>query len=494
MTALLICAITIWNESFSLKRFVVYDLEADQESASSRRVEVSETTSLRQGRQRVAVENFATSQNTISDETLGKEQSAPEEPSTEATTGKDTEDSEDTEGKEASKDTLSVQDNKETRPDDDRKNATSSLPPCLVILENRQDYHYEIFESTLIRYPLPWNNFTCDSSQPIRMEVAHADTSWYANELEGWLEYYNNHLKGTVRDRPDGKQVIFGDAMHFKEYEQQQRNETTRKEYHAVIGGSCGTYNPKSWIQKGSNRYCVLHIKCNEKDCDNTTVARGCWLNPMHECFYNPIDFPKFEHSKCPLTDPSNNLTIAVNIENDDQVYDTNVTKIKICTVGGAKRHDVLASVLPLLERNDDIIVWSHGRNDKPINAYANNGVGHLARSVHFVRYLEFEESISRCDLLLPLVDPDSHTAGYFPHNAGKLTGSLAQAMGYNLPTVMHEELAAVYGPYLAEPKLTYTSNHTTFVDAMNSMLDILRKTLPQQRREACDAKRLATI
>ena len=41
------------------------------------------------------------------------------------------------------------------------------LRPCRVILENAIDYHHEVIESVVRRFPLPWHTFNCTTSKPI---------------------------------------------------------------------------------------------------------------------------------------------------------------------------------------------------------------------------------------------------------------------------------------------------------------------------------------
>ena len=44
--------------------------------------------------------------------------------------------------------------------------------PCRVILENAIDYHHEVIESVVRRFPLPWHTFNCTTSKPIIYDFA----------------------------------------------------------------------------------------------------------------------------------------------------------------------------------------------------------------------------------------------------------------------------------------------------------------------------------
>jgi hypothetical protein len=46
------------------------------------------------------------------------------------------------------------------------------LRPCRVILENAIDYHHEVIESVVRRFPLPWHTFNCTTSKPIIYDFA----------------------------------------------------------------------------------------------------------------------------------------------------------------------------------------------------------------------------------------------------------------------------------------------------------------------------------
>jgi len=357
-------------------------------------------------------------------------------------------------------------DNSESREEDIKK---PELPPCRVLIHNQQDWHYEIFESTMMRYPVPWDELNCDStSQPIIFDLAHAQTSWFANELDGWLEYHRNYLKGTIRTRLDGKQMQFGETFTVKE--ERERG----VQYSAIIRASCA--NEISWLNSARNHFCVQHIECEpEKEtCGPGTsteyeraMKQSCWLNPMHKsCFFDPIDFPDFPRSKCSDKQPP---------------------RINFCTIGGAKRHDLMATVLTAIGPPEDLIVSIHQRDDKLPGPYQNGNLSSVVRPLHLERFLEFEESVSKCDVILPMVDPESNLVGYFPQGAKKTTGSIPQAMGYKIRTIMHEQLYEAYKDHLTAPSITYTDTQS-LIQAAEKMIALLRVELPEERRKACEA------
>ena len=67
----------------------------------------------------------------------------------------------------------------------------NELPPCRVALENKMDYHYEVIESTILRFPLPWKKLGCNPNiQPIQFDVALAENHKFGDvsEKDGFIE------------------------------------------------------------------------------------------------------------------------------------------------------------------------------------------------------------------------------------------------------------------------------------------------------------------
>ena len=364
-----------------------------------------------------------------------------------------------------------------------RKNRTLRLgrPPgdgsepaaaaCRVLVENRPDYHYELVESVILKYPLPWANLTdCDFSRSSRVifDVGLSKSGWFSDELDDYKAYFRAYLRGTHRERlaEDGAAVtaVIGDLVPWGPYD---------REFAARIGVSCGTHSPRGYINADVGRnFCVLHTSCNERDCDDNTEPRSCWLNPMHErCHFMASVFPMFPESLC----------------NDDG------TKIRLCTVGGAKQHHLLASALgsdKAYYKNAGVVVQVQDRSNAIPRDYNNSHVEDLVTVARSKSYLAFQEAVSKCHILLPLLDPERN-GGYFRFEKGakgarKLSGSLSQVVGYALPTVMHEELYIPYKDVLKGPATTYNSTLSSFVQSLNTMIEQVRESLPGEIEKAC--------
>ena len=78
---------------------------------------------------------------------------------------------------------------------------------CRVIIEDKVDYHYEVIESVVLKYPIPLSEISdCDvANQPIIFEF-----SLYQNRVEpeklhlthyaGWFPYYDKCLRGEYQN------------------------------------------------------------------------------------------------------------------------------------------------------------------------------------------------------------------------------------------------------------------------------------------------------
>ena len=83
--------------------------------------------------------------------------------------------------------------------------------------------------------------------------------------------------------------------------------------------------------------------------------------------------------------------------------------------------------------------------------------MSHYVHLVHEKDFYLFQEHIAQCNLLMPLVDPE-HNSGFFAgvNSMKKLIGSVSQAIGYRIPTIMHEDLHRIYHDQLTAPVEAY--------------------------------------
>ena len=94
----------------------------------------------------------------------------------------------------------------------------NQMRPCHIAVENKADYHYEVIESTIMQYPLPWEKFNCSKQHTI-VDVALSEIPgrFSMNERESWQNYFETHLAGTQRPRTigDGAVMYFGSIQKY---------------------------------------------------------------------------------------------------------------------------------------------------------------------------------------------------------------------------------------------------------------------------------------
>jgi len=264
-----------------------------------------------------------------------------------------------------------------------------------------------------------------------------------------------------------------------------------RDSYDAVIGISCGSTSPDTYIKQHPNRYCVLHVDKAIAKLENETVQRGCWLNSMHECFFHPVELPQFPYSKCaPTGYPLNGLNLSIMQGGVDN--NTKFNNVNICISGGSggRKETFLHHALDKISfKNIELSFYGRFVSDENVQAKIINEYGSLVDELHLERhrdFLSYHYAISQCDVLLPLLTPET-TGGYFPppQNAGKQSGCMGQVLGYEVPVIIHRKHHEIYGPFLTAPSASY-SNGDEFVDALQNMVFMLHRTLPEQKQTMC--------
>lgn len=236
--------------------------------------------------------------------------------------------------------------------------------PCYIAVENKADYHYEVIESTILQFPLPWEKFNC-SKMNVIVDVALAEHhSWAKHELEPWKNYFNEHLKGTARPRTngDGAIITFGSIQKYSNYS---------RVYDAYIGVSCDTFQVLPWMNKGDSNYCVLHGTSD--NLPQNILERVCWLNPMHPRYFIPSDLPQFPREK---------------FERNDQV--------RICLKASSPESSFQFVVRAVqgLEQKDNITVVLMGRVKKLPEVF--DSISNLVGIRYEPDYYKFQREMSK--------------------------------------------------------------------------------------------------
>jgi hypothetical protein len=351
---------------------------------------------------------------------------------------------------------------------DPRKEVREEATPRYIVVENKADYHYEVIESTIMQFPLPWDTFNCSKEDTVA-DVALAQFHRWStkNELELWQNYFETHLAGTARPRTngDGAVINFGSIQNYMNYSHG---------YDAYIGASCDSFDWLGTLSKGHSMYCVLHGTVGERNMPRRkkrlweqNKERACWVSPMHPCYFIPSDLPQFKREKFQKGD-----------------------KLRLCLKASTSTTSlqyVEEGVKSLRQDGDpNIELISMGRSQMNPEPESFPSISHLmVTGGDEPDYYKFEEMMSKCHALLPLIHPWEQPK-YFPWSgSGKLSGYMSQAIGLKLPLLVHEEIRELYKEHLDVPVWNYTtqnmSDTRSFVDAFGAMVkelpDYLMKT-----------------
>lgn len=353
-------------------------------------------------------------------------------------------------------------------------NNNTTLRPCYIAVENKADYHYEVIESTIMQYPLPWDKFNCSKQHAI-VDVALSEHGrrFSMNERESWQHYFESHLAGTKRPRTigDGAVMQFGSIQKFSNYP---------RVYDAYIGVSCDSFDFTAQLNKGEKQFCVLHGTVPNRIKSRPTwenhKQRVCWVNPMHPCYFIPSDLPQFKREKFQKGD-----------------------KLRLCLKGSSPPTSlqyVFEGVKRLqqdgVDPNVEIVIL--GRLKQLPESISQDINHNMTRLVNEGDYYKFEETMSKCHALLPLIHPwEELGKKYFPQSldqfaGGKLSGFISQSIGLKLPILVHDEIRSLYQQHFAAPVWSYRTNSMndtqSFVDAFGKMVKELPDYLVRESIE----------
>lgn len=351
---------------------------------------------------------------------------------------------------------------------------------CRVIIENKVDFHHEILESIVLRYPLPWDKYNCSSTKPVMFDFALFDNRFpngmitcpekkcpkHLNETEfvGWKRYFEISLQNRTFDRfVDGRTVQYHKLIRYAEYENSPLGPPD-----AVIDATCDIYQRfLVWLNLGKyDNYCVLHRECDF--CEAVHYNKSCFLTPMwtpSQCTFLPSDLPRF--SKEDLFDSQDG--------NDLDFEQTT----RVCLFGRERNHTMWANVFlqsPYEKYNVRFVIGSRAYSEKRVYTSRHISPKALSFVEHERDYVEFHKRIAQCDILLPATDPIDRPAHFPPSVSGekskrKLTGSISQVVGYKIHSVMHHELERIYHDYFTAPVEVYGDSIQSKVDALTKMI-----------------------
>ena len=334
--------------------------------------------------------------------------------------------------------------------------------PCRVIVENKPDFHHEILESVVKRFPLPWQEFNCSIEKPIIYNFALHDKRFapsrkkkHLNETEfwGWHEsYFKPKLQKRTFDRNHrtGTQTkaYFGRLMPY--------DEIASLEIDAWIDASCDISGHHHSKLRKSNFYCVLHGE-PQKPVVEYGLNKSCFLSPMYPnapCHFIAADLPIFE---------------------EEETIKTTSSEIRVCASGILQTEmHFLAPVFSGIPYEKYNVKFSlMGRSIKTHELALDlrrTGIEDRVTFPDVKDYLQYYRAMAECDIILPLREPENPK--HYPWGGKKSTGIIPIIVGYKTPSVMHEEFEEVYHNYLTGPVEVYSGNTTeSKVEALTRML-----------------------
>lgn len=379
-----------------------------------------------------------------------------------------------------------------TAPDSDKR-------ACHVVIINAPDFHYEVIESTVLRYPLPFHKFNCTTSKPIIFDfllynnwfgkdgdiTAGVIKPKYLNESEfwSWNTYFESYLQHNIFDRIDGTKALIHRVLKYSDVDKNKTDEVD-----ARIDVSC-EFNQVSMheVIKDDRLFCVLHSKCDQ--CTKLHFERSCFISPMwpkEQCTFMVLDLPKFEKSELMSTTtssshhqiiPMKRHKIDSDIEEGNQMYqpDSSNSTMRICVFGRNRNHTILSNLfaqVPYQKYNAKFHIG--GRDIRELSqVYERSGIDNSKIHIFFEkRYREYYRNVAQCNIYLPATDPKERPA-HFPSGMKRLTGSIPQVIAYKLPSVMHVELEKIYHECLAgAPVEVYDDTFESKVKALTRMME----------------------
>lgn len=339
----------------------------------------------------------------------------------------------------------------------DHLKINTHLPPCSLLIFNRPDWHYEVMESAAIRFPIPWHKYNCSTARPIHTDFWVSDTVHKMGfdkgndkvEHDDYVRYFNQSLAGTLRRRADGLIIKFGVAVPISNSLKKDTDYTVK-----VQVSTCR-------YMERENHFCIGHVACeNLPVCKDHPEWRHriCWLNSMNpSCNFVPRDLPQFPPMQLKASDP-----------------------LVGCIGGTWKDIDSLGIALQKLKPTDVEIRHLNRFFEMPSTVVKTNkqydpyNISHMVKFIAELDFVKFQKLFSECDFLLPLLSPTGNAEGYFPHSSRKQSGSISQAIAYQMPTILHTDLYHVFSSDL-HPASTHYTNTTEFTYALQSVLEYLR-------------------
>ena len=138
---------------------------------------------------------------------------------------------------------------------------------CRILIRNFPDFHYELLESVMLKYPLPWDDLDCNFSKSnlVIFDLGLSDKAVHVltEELDDYMDYWRTFVQGTVRQRMvaesrrkthnnshrnmnNGYEDVRAFAGHVDSFLSKDMEKLT---FAAKIEVSCGSVDGNRWIK-----------------------------------------------------------------------------------------------------------------------------------------------------------------------------------------------------------------------------------------------------
>lgn len=343
---------------------------------------------------------------------------------------------------------------------------------CRVVIINLVDFHHEVIESAVLRFPLPFHKYNCSAEKhPIvydfalyqnrhHLKIGTAASSLskeaqFLNQTEfwGWNRYFEGHLKGQVFPRNDkyNSRALFNKLVTW--------DEVDNSIVDAFIDITCDI-SPKfqTWALS-ENNYCVLHhanLRINLSQ-NPSLLSKSCFLSPMwpkEQCQFIASDLPFAKDNVPSLRRETPGIKVCV------QGGQRNLTLA--CEIFSKSKHALYNATLHLSSRESESLV-------KKINMFGIEGKVVVSSEIDYIKYHEY---VSKCDLILPLLEPNE-SSSHFPWGEKKSSGIIPAIVAYQIDILAHYKYIEIYKKWLSEKinVVTYGDTVAEKVSGLNEQM-----------------------
>jgi hypothetical protein len=319
-----------------------------------------------------------------------------------------------------------------------------SLRDCKVVIINQHvDFHYEVLESVVALYPLP-KIATCNHMKlQFTASISISDNPRYQRKSDSWREYAMTNIAPNdyVASVTPGQSRRLVNVLQTTT----PLNDTlwdTAFDYQ--ISASCYCDPNLTWLFKSTSHYCLFHGACDPTFLHQNAPNRIQWVHPSFGKYsFFPNYLPEFSI---------------------DRTVDG--TTHHLCVIGNVIRRQYDLVALYLTEHPSNLRIHHFGLGVLPNSMMDFAPLIQVHSTPDFLPWQY--DLYSTCDAILSLLTRQNQSE-YFEGKT-KLSGALVQASVYQIPVLLHHDLAMVYKQHLRHVE-THTDDPSSFVIGMDRLL-----------------------